>query len=96
MTVVGLAFGQGKGAARLGVVQLGPLDDILDEDVEVGSAAFKEGLKLHVTGVGGGKMEAEGYPEVVEGKDKGRPKSVLIWCKISASRFESLAICSWT
>ena len=64
--------------------------------VEVGSAAFKEGLKLHVTGVGGGKMEAEGYPEVVEGKDKGRPKSVLIWCKISASRFESLAICSWT
>jgi len=32
----------------------------LDEDVEVGSTAFKEGLEFHDTGVGGGKVEVKG------------------------------------
>ena len=38
--VVWLVFGQGKRAARMEVVEAGVIDNMVDEDVGVGRAAF--------------------------------------------------------
>ena|SRR6266545_1032353 len=66
--VVWLVFGRGKGAAGL---EVGGVVNMSDEDLEVDSAAFKEGLELHDTGAEGGGVDATDDAEEVDVFDLG-------------------------
>lgn len=86
--VVWLVFGRGKAAAGLEVVELGALNDMLDEAVEVGRAAFKEGLELHDTGVEGGGVDATDDAEVF---DLGEEVMELGRCNLGIGSFPAAA-----